>query len=231
MSDDPSGSDDRETRRTATDGGEAVAAERSPLTEVTPEVAEHRDPDHDVAPVFVNRWSPRAMTGEAVAEADLRALFEAARWAPSSRNNQHWRFLYAERGDEAWETYLDLLAEGNRTWAADAGALLVVVSKTTFDYNGEPAGSHSFDTGAAWQNLALEATRRDIATHPIGGFDREAARERLDVPEEFDVEAMVAVGHRADPDTLPDDLREREFPKGRKPLDEIVFEGAFDGEE
>ncbi|WP_436929615.1 nitroreductase family protein [Halosimplex halobium] len=231
MTDASSGSDDGGEGRTVTDGGEAVAAERSPLTEFTPEVAENRDPDHDVAPVFVNRWSPRAMTGETVADGDLRALFEAARWAPSSRNNQHWRFGYAERDDEEWESYLDLLAEGNRTWAADAGALLVVVSKTTFDYNGEPAGSHSFDTGAAWQNLALEATRRGLATHPIGGFDHEAARERLDVPEEFDVEAMVAVGHRADPETLPEDLREREVPNGRKPLGEITFQGRFDAGE
>jgi nitroreductase len=232
MTDASSGSDedDSEEERTAADGGEAVAAERSPLTEFTPEVAANRDPDHDVAPVFVNRWSPRAMTGEPVAETDLLATFEAARWAPSSRNNQHWRFVYAERDDEAWETYLDLLAEGNRTWAADAGALLVVVSKTTFDYNGEPAGSHSFDTGAAWQNLALEATRRGLATHPIGGFDHEAARERLDVPEGFDVEAMVAVGHRADPETLPEDLHEREAPNGRKPLEEITYEGSFDAD-
>ncbi|ELZ24862.1 nitroreductase [Halosimplex carlsbadense 2-9-1] len=228
MTDASSGSDDGDEERTAADGGEAVAAERSPLTELTPEVAEHRDPDHDVAPVFVNRWSPRAMTGESVAEADLLALFEAARWAPSSRNNQHWRFVYAERDDEAWESYLDLLAEGNRTWAVDAGALLVVVSKTTFDYNGEPAGTHSFDTGAAWQNLALEATRRGLATHPIGGFDHEGAAELVDLPDEFEVEAMVAVGHRGDPETLPEDLREREVPKGRKPVEEITFEGRFD---
>jgi len=231
MTDASSGSDGGDGERTVADGGEAAAAERSPLTELTPEVAENRDPDHDVAPVFVNRWSPRAMTGESVAEADLLALFEAARWAPSSRNNQHWRFVYAERDDEEWGAFLDLLAAGNRTWAADAGALLVVVSKTAFDYNGEPAGSHSFDTGAAWQNLALEATRRGLATHPIGGFDHEAARERLNVPDEFDVEAMVAVGHRADPETLSEDLREREVPNGRKPIAEIAFEGGFDVEE
>jgi len=231
MTDDSSGFDGSDGEETVADGGAAVAAERSPLTEFTPEVAENRDPDHDVAPIFVNRWSPRAMAGEPVAEADLLAMFEAARWAPSSRNNQHWRFVYAERASEEWEAYLDFLAEGNRTWAVDAGALVVVLSKTTFDYNGDPAGTHSFDTGAAWQNLALEATRRDIATHPIGGFDHEAARDHLGVPEEFDVEAMVAVGHRADPETLPEDLRNREVPNGRKSLDEITFEGSFDAEE
>ena len=193
------------------------------------DVAEHRDPDHDVDPLFVNRWSPRAMTGEPLDEADLLPLFEAARWAPSAFNNQHWRFVYATREDDEWGTFLDLLNENNRAWASDAGALVAIFSKTTFDHNGEPAATRSFDTGAAWQNLALEGTRRGLAVHPMAGFDWEQIHDALGVPdEEFDAEAMVAIGERADPETLPDDLQAREEPSDRKPLDEIVFSGQFE---
>lgn len=198
-------------------------------TELDAEVARNRDPDHDVAPLFVNRWSPRAMSGAPLAEADLLPLFEAARWAPSAFNNQHWRFVYATREDEEWETFLGLLNEANRTWAADAGALIAVFSKRTFEHNGEEATTRSFDTGAAWQNLALEGTRRGLAVHPMAGFEWDRVHEALGVPAaEFDAEAMVAVGERAAPETLPEDLREREVPSGRKPLAEVVSNGRFE---
>ena len=111
-------------------------------------------------------------------------LFEAARWAPSAYNNQHWRFLYATRDDEEWETFFDLLNEANQTWASEAGVLVVILAKTTFDHNGESAPTHSFDTGAAWQNLALEATRRDLVAHPMAGFDWGRVHGALDVPED-----------------------------------------------
>ncbi|MDQ2049594.1 nitroreductase family protein [Natronolimnohabitans sp. A-GB9] len=192
------------------------------------DAAEHRDPECDVEPLFVNRWSPYAMTGEPLPEEEIRPLFEAARWAPSAYNNQHWRFVYATREDEEWETFVDLLFEGNQAWATDAAVLGVIVSKTTFDHNGEPAPTHSFDTGAAWQNLALEGARRGLAVHGMAGFDYERAAKELDVPEVFAVEAMFAVGERASPETLPEDLREREQPSGRKPLEEIVHRGSFE---
>lgn len=193
------------------------------------EIAEYRDPVHNVDPLFVNRWSPRAMAGNSLPEDDLLPLFEAARWAPSAFNNQHWRFVYATREDDEWESFLGLLNEANRSWARDAGALIAVFSKVTLEHNGEPAATRSFDTGAAWQNLALEGARRDLAVHPMAGFDWDQIHETLGVPEdEFDAEAMIAVGERADPDTLPDDLEEREEPSGRKPLDEIVFSGRFE---
>lgn len=192
-------------------------------------VADHRDPDGDIDPLFVNRWSPRAMTGESVAQEDIDALFEAARWAPSAFNNQHWRFVYATPEDEAFETLLDLLNDANRAWASDAGVLVVIFSKTTFEHNGEPAATRSFDTGAAWQNLALEGTRRGLAVHPMAGFDWDSAHDAVGVPEdEFDVEAMVAVGQQADPETLPEDLQEREQPSGRKDREDIVFRGSFE---
>ncbi|ELZ17940.1 MULTISPECIES: nitroreductase family protein [Haloterrigena] len=196
--------------------------------ELRDEVAEHRDPDHDIDPLFVNRWSPRAMTGDPLDEEEYLPLFEAARWAPSAFNNQHWRFLVADREDEEWDAFLDLLSENNRAWASDAAVLAVIVSKTTFDHNGEPAPVHSFDTGAAWENLALEGARRGLAVHGMAGFDYERAAEELDVPEEYAVEAMVAIGERAPPETLPEELQDREQPSDRKPLEEIVHRGGFE---
>ena len=196
--------------------------------ELRPDVADHREPEYDVDPLFVNRWSPRAMTGESLSEDEYLPLFEAARWAPSAFNNQHWRFLVADRDDEEWDAFVDLLNDWNQSWASDAAILAVVVSKTTFDHNDEPAPSHAFDAGAAWQNLALEGARRGLAVHAMGGFDRERAAEELAVPDEFAVQAMVAIGERAPPETLPEDLREREQPSDRKPVAEIVHRGGFE---
>ena len=182
---------------------------------------------YPVGELFLDRWSPRALSGEAVPEEELLTLFEAARWAPSSYNNQPWRILYARRDTEHWPVFLGLLVEGNRNWAADAAALLLFVSKETFDFNGEPYPTHSFDTGAAWENLALQATLRGLVAHGMQGFDYERARTELGVPEGFRVEAMAAVGRPGDPERLPERLRAREAPSGRKPLDEITCEGPF----
>ncbi|SEP79143.1 nitroreductase family protein [Natrinema salaciae] len=196
--------------------------------ELRDDAAEYREPAYDIDPLFVNRWSPRAMTGEPLDEDEYLPLFEAARWAPSAFNNQHWRFVIADREDEEWERFVDLLVETNRAWATDAAVLAVIVSKTTFDHNGEPAPTHSFDTGAAWQNLALEGARRELVVHAMAGFDYERAADELDVADEFDVQAMVAIGERAPPETLPEELREREQPSDRKPVDEIVHRGGFE---
>jgi nitroreductase len=187
----------------------------------------HREADHEVDPLSLDRWSPRALTGEPLPAEEYLPLFEAARLAPSSYNNQHWRFSYAIREDDAFEAYLDLLADQNKAWARNAGILVVIVSKTTRDRDGEPARTHSFDTRAAWQNLALEGARRGLAVHAMEGFDYEAAREVAGVLDSFDVEAMVAVGEQADADTLPDQLVERERPSDRRPLAEIAVRGRL----
>ena len=183
--------------------------------------------EHAVDELFLDRWSPRAMSGEAVTEEELMTLFEAARWAPSSYNNQPWRILYARRETGPWPVFFGLLGEGNQVWAKDAAALLVFVSKETFDFNGKPYPTHSFDTGAAWENLALQASLRGLAAHGMQGFDYERARVELNIPEGFRVEAMAAVGRPGDPARLPEKLREREAPSGRKPLSQIVCEGSF----
>lgn len=191
---------------------------------------EQRSPNYDISPLLVERWSPRAMTGEPLTEDEFLPLFEAARWAPSSFNNQHWRFLYTTPEDEAWGAFVDLLSEGNSRWATDAGLLVVIVSKTTFDHNDEDARTHSFDTGAAWENLALEGIRRGLVVHGMEGFDYDQAAEELNIPDQHEVEAMCAIGKPAAEEVLSDELQAREEPTGRKQLDEIVYEGGFDAD-
>lgn len=195
------------------------------MKELSEDVKGKREPKHDINPLFVNRWSPRALTRE-MTEEDLKALFEAARWAPSSYNNQHWRFLYATHEDEEWDTFENLMGDFNRSWAKEGYALIVIVSKETFDHNDKPAITHSFDTGSAWENLALEAADRDLVAHGMQGFDYEKAKEDLEVPEGFSVEAMVAVGGKGDESKLDEDAQVE--PNGRKEMDEIVSNGKFD---
>jgi nitroreductase len=191
--------------------------------------SETRRPHHPVDPLFVDRWSPRAMSGEAISERDLLVLLEAARWAPSSYNNQPWRIPYARRDGEHWRLFLDLLTDSNKRWAGNAAALLLFVSKTTFDHNGAPSRTHSFDTGAAWQNLALQGALRGYVVHGMQGFDVERARVDLKVPDGYAIEAMVAVGHPGDPRVLPEDLQARETPNDRRPLGATAWEGPFRG--
>lgn len=194
---------------------------------MTSPVGTARSTQYAVDPLFPGRWSPRAMSGEELSQEALMALFEAARWAPSSYNNQPWRFVYARRNTSAWSRFLDLLASGNREWATSAAVLVVVLSKTTFDRNGKPSRTHSFDAGAAWENLALQASSRGIVTHGMQGFDYEAARHVVEAPDGFDVEAMVAIGLPGKPEQLSPSLQEREWPSERKALEEIVFEATL----
>ncbi len=184
--------------------------------------------EHGVDRLFVDRWSPRAMSGEELSPGELAALFEAARWAPSSMNNQPWRVLYAVRTSPHWPLFFELLAEGNRVWCENAAALLVFVSKKTFD-NDKPCRTHSYDCGAAWMSLALQGSMRGLVVHGMQGFDFERARKELRIPDDFQVEAMAAVGLPGPADGLPDALRSREVPNGRREAALSVCEGPFPG--
>lgn len=194
-------------------------------------MSHHRQSDYDIHPQFLGRWSPRVFTGEAIAEATLFTLFEAARWAPSANNSQPWRFVYTLNGSQSWSALFDLLNEKNQKWAAQASALVVLVSKTTHIRQGDTEPSHlrnhSFDSGAAWASLAFEAHRAGWGTHAIGGFNREKAREILGVPEGYSVEVAIAIGRQVEWSSLPPELQEREKPNQRKSLDKLVAEGRF----
>lgn len=189
--------------------------------------APYRRPEYPVDPLFPNRWSPRAMSGAHVSREALMTLFEAAHWAPSSGNNQPWRFIYALRGGDAWPRFHAMLTPKNRIWCANAGVLIVMASKNTFDHNGKPSITHSFDTGSAWMSLALQAGMLGLVAHGMEGFDYGAAVEAVGLPDGYSVEAMCAIGHPGSPEALPEDLRAREKPSGRKVVAEVAFEGRF----
>jgi len=186
-----------------------------------------RKPDFEIERLLVDRWSPRAMSGEDLSHDELMRLFEAARWAPSSFNAQQWRALYAHRNSEHWPAFFGLLVDANKVWAENAGVLVVFVSRKTFEYNNEESVTHSYDTGAAWENFALQGFRQGLVVHGMEGFDYDRARIELRIPEEFQVEAMAAVGRTGAKESLPPKLQERESPNDRRKLTESVCEGPF----
>lgn len=195
-----------------------------------PDPLDFRRADHAIEPLFLKRWSPRAMSGAAVAEADLMRLLEAARWAPSTYNVQEWRFLYARRETQSWEPFFALLVEANQSWCRRAGVLILVASESAFPADGAPNPVHTFDAGLAAQNLLLQAAAMGLVAHAMAGFDRAAAPARLGLPAGLVPEAMIAVGHPGDPSHLSDKQRTMEMqPSGRKPLDAIVCEGVWRG--
>jgi len=186
-----------------------------------------RKPDFPIERLLLDRWSPRAMSGEEISEKELMTLFEAARWAPSSFNAQQWRGLYARRGTEHWRTFFDLLVDANKSWAKNAAVLVVFISRKTFEHNDEPSATHSYDAGAAWENFALQGCQQNLVVHGMEGFDYQRARKELRIPDEFQVEAMAAVGKPGPKELLPEKLRARESPNDRRKLSESVFEGPF----
>jgi nitroreductase len=192
-----------------------------------PEPQAYRRPEHAVEPLIFKRWSPRAMSGEPISQDELMSLFEAARWAPSTYNEQEWRFLYARAGGRDWPLFFDLLMAANQAWCHRAAVLMVVLSHKVFAGNGRPNPVHTFDTGAAFENLALQGTKMGLVVHGMAGFDYEKARNALHVPDDYSVEAMAAVGRPGDPAELPPELREREVPSGRKSISEFAREGVF----
>lgn len=193
-----------------------------------PNPLDHRTADHSIEELFLKRWSPRAMTGEAVSSDDLNRLFEAARWAPSTYNEQEWRFLYATSGDDHWDDFFGLLAEANQAWCQNAGALIVGLSHKTFSRNGKPNPVHTLDCGLAVENLLLQGATMDLVCHAMAGFDRGKARATLEVPEDYDLEVMIAIGHAGEIANLPENYQDMDRkPSGRKPLDEIRRHGKF----
>jgi nitroreductase len=186
-----------------------------------------RKPDHPIDSLFVDRWSPRAMSGEPISDAELFTLFEAARWAPSAGNTHPWRILFAHRDTEHWPVFFGLLVERNQMWCRNAAALLVFISRTTNEQTGKPLRTHTYDTGAAWENLALQGTLRGLVVHGMAGFDYARAKSELGVPDDFTVEAMAAIGKPGRIQDLPEDFQARESPSARRPVGELVFEGTY----
>jgi nitroreductase len=183
--------------------------------------------DFPVHPLIQRRWSPRAFAYRPVEPEKLLSLLEAARWAPSSGNGQPWRFLLGVRGTPAHAALVEVLKEGNASWAAQAPVLMLAVAKMTTS-SGHPNAHAFYDVGLAVMNLTLQATALDLYVHQMGGFYPEKARHRFAIPEDFEPVTAIAIGYLGDPEMLDEKNRERErSPRSRRPLSEFVFEGRW----
>lgn len=188
-------------------------------------LAQTQYPVHDL---IRNRWSPRAFADRLVEQDKLLSLLEAARWAPSSYNQQPWSFIIATKDSPVeYNRLLSTLVEFNQGWAKNAPVLLLAIAKLHFD-DGK-ANRHAFhDVGLALENLTLQATALGLSVHQAAGFDRDKARKEYQIPEEYEPATAVVIGYAGDPQLLPDGLREREIaPRVRKPLQELVFTGQW----
>jgi len=190
-------------------------------------ISKYRQPDYKINQIFYQRWSGRAISGQDIPLAKLMLLFEAARWAPSANNNQPWRFVYADEKSRYWQPFFDLLNDGNKIWVKNASVLVIVVSKKIADYQNKSIASHSFDTGAVWQNLALQGSSLGLVVHAMAGFDYQQAKKMLKLDNNYQVEAMITIGQKGKVNQLPDYLQKVEYPSGRKQLSEIIFKGKI----
>jgi len=191
----------------------------------------NRESEYPIDPMFLDRWSPRAFTGEIIEEAQLLSLLDAAHWAPSSANHQPWRFIYALKGTEYWEKFVALLNDANQEWAVNASALIFVASRSFTGAGGsaeeKPNYTHSFDAGTAWGHLAIQARLSGFYAHGMGGIKHEEIRHAFGIPDGYRIEAGIAVGRLADKSVLSERNQAREFPNHRKPLSEVAFNGRF----
>jgi len=185
--------------------------------------------DHPVQDSIRERWSPRAFSDKLISPDVLRSLFEAARWAASSYNDQPWTYLVATKDDqENYSKMLGVLMDMNAAWAKQAPVLALSVARRHFKHNGaaNPVALH--DVGAANASLTMEATARGLAVHQMAGFHRDKARETFKIPEGWDPVSAIAIGYPGDPTTLPEQLQQSELaPRTRKPLSEFVMTGSW----
>jgi nitroreductase len=186
--------------------------------------------DYPVHDLIVSRWSPYYFADRSVSNEDLRSLFEAARWAASSYNEQPWSYIVAKREDaNEFERLLSCLVEGNQAWAKAASALALGVSRLNFARNNKPNRAAIHDLGLAAGNLVLEATARGLAVHQMAGILPDKARELYSIPDGHEPLAGLAIGYAGNPADLPKELRARDGARRpRKPLKEFVFGGKWD---
>ncbi len=185
--------------------------------------------EYPVHELIQNRWSPRAFSDKTVSAEILRSLFEAARWAPSSNNEQPWAFLVATKDQpENFEKALGSLVEFNANWAKKAPVLVIAVAELAFAKNNAPNRNAFYDVGAASLQLSIEATARGLVVHQMAGFDPETAKEAFNIPQGWEPIAAMAIGYPGDASSLPEPYQTREkAPRTRKPIREFVMSGEW----
>lgn len=185
--------------------------------------------DYPIHELLAERWSPYAFQDRPVSQADLRSLFEAARWSASSYNEQPWSYLVATKENpDHFQQLLSCLVEANQIWAQNAPVLALGIASLRFTRNNQENKAAIHDLGLASGNLVVEATARGICVHEMIGILPDKARDLFDIPEGFEAWTAMAIGYQGDPITLPDVLKERDLsPRQRKPLDQFVFSGKW----
>lgn len=183
---------------------------------------------HDI---IARRWSCRAFdASKPVSREQIVSLLEAARWAPSCYGDEPWRFIVWDRNSDAaaWQKAFDCLVEWNQNWVKNAPVLVLVTAYSLFRRNGNPNRWGQYDTGAAAENLCLQAVASGLMAHQMGGFDEEKVRSTFGIPEEFAIMAMIAVGHQGEAEVLNEELKQLELAdRARTPLGEHFFEGGW----
>ncbi len=181
--------------------------------------------------MIANRWSGRAFDAtKPVSKSQLLSLCEAARWAPSCFGDEPWRFMVWDKNSnaDAWQKAFDCLVPGNQEWVKNAPVLLLVCADTLFGHNQKPNRWAQYDTGAAAENLCLQAQDLGLMAHQMGGFNADSARSTFAIPEQFTLMAMVAIGYAGDANQLSDDLKTRELAaRKRKPVADLFFDSAW----
>ena len=190
------------------------------------------DPDYPIIPELSQRWSPRAFSDRPIPALLIKKLFEAARWAPSSYNEQPWHFIIAQKEDrDSWERLLSVLVEGNQKWAKTAPLLGISIAKKRFDRNDKPNRHYFHDVGLAMGNLLAEATHHGLYAHQMAGYHKDQAAEKLHIPEAFEPVACFAIGYLGEPDQLEEKMAKSERKeRSRKPLSELVSIGDWEGD-
>ncbi|HWA32953.1 MAG TPA: nitroreductase family protein [Cyclobacteriaceae bacterium] len=181
-----------------------------------------------VLDVIQHRRSRRAYSDQPIEPEKIKSLFEAARWAPSSMNDQPWAYIYATKGQPLWDRLFDALNDSNKVWAKDAHLLVLSLARKTFAMNGTPNSAAKYDLGQANAFLTLQATHLGLNIHQMGGFDHEKVVVNLNIPDGYELGVIMAIGYYGDPESLSDNLRQREMaPRQRYVQNEFVMNKAF----
>jgi len=180
---------------------------------------------HDL---ITKRWSPVAFNPRPVEDEKIDLLFEAAKWAPSSRNAQPWRFIFSLRGTSEYEVMFDLLDKGNQVWAKTAPVLVLSLAQVISTYKNRPNRLAFYETGMAVANLLIQATHMNLCVHQMGGYDEKKAKEVLAIPSRYDPAAMMAIGYKGDPSLLPTEVANRENQeRTRFEINKFVMQGKY----
>lgn len=178
----------------------------------------------EINKLITERWSPRAFRNKQVEKTKLTKIFEAGRWAASSRNEQPWRYIVGIKGTEAYDKIFDSLVEGNKKWAKNAPVLISILAVKNFDYKNKVNSHYFYDTGQSVATMLIQATELGLHGHQMGGFSSETLIENFEINETMEPVAILALGYKGDPDMLPEDLKKSEgAERKRRPLDEIIL--------